>query len=269
MPDTRRARQASPVRDLIEERMRVTAQKCPFMKWEETVIMPDHLHALIRMEGGHQRLGDVVGGFKSAVTREMRRRGDACVALHVPPDVRIWHRNYYDSIVRTPEAQRRVREYIRMNPWRCVQKFEQDLRGIGNPSLWNRAITAVLCSRRCPPETLRAAVARARNAGAQACFLSGLHSPPERAILDALLQSEAGVICCPAWGVDTMRIPPAWMPALETNRMLILEMRNRDGDRAAAEGRNRFVLERADDRWLPHVTPGGMLDRLIRSPGRR
>ncbi len=46
--------------------------------------------------------------------------------------------------------------------------------------------------------------------------------------------------------------------------MLILEMRNREGNLAAAEQRNRFVLQHADSLWLPHVTPGGMLDRLVR-----
>ena len=45
--------------------------------------------------------------------------------------------------------------------------------------------------------------------------------------------------------------------------MLILEMRNQDGNLAAAEQRNRFVLEQADKLWLQHSSPGGMLDRLI------
>jgi len=44
------ATQVSPVREIIEERMRITAEKCPYMRWEEFVIMPDHFHALIRME---------------------------------------------------------------------------------------------------------------------------------------------------------------------------------------------------------------------------
>lgn len=265
-----RATQVSPVRNLIEERMRITAEKCPFMRWDEAVIMPDHLHALIRMEGGHQRLGDVIGGFKAAVSRELHRRGDTCVALRVPDNVRIWHRNYYESIVCTADAARRIAEYIRMNPWRCVQEFGNGLRGIGNPALLNREKIGMLCSRNCPPETLHAATQRAKSAGAHCCFLGGFHSPSERALLAALLQSEARLICCPAWGIDTMRIPAAWLPALEANRMLILEM-PRTGEaglaptRAAAEQRNRFVLENADERWIPHITPGGMLDRLVRA----
>lgn len=45
--------------------------------------------------------------------------------------------------------------------------------------------------------------------------------------------------------------------------MLILEMYNREGDLAAAEARNRFVLEHADTLFVPHTTPGGMLERLL------
>ena len=45
--------------------------------------------------------------------------------------------------------------------------------------------------------------------------------------------------------------------------MLILEMRDVSGDLAAAEARNRFVIENADALFTPHVTPGGMLDRLL------
>ncbi len=256
------ATQVSPVRELIEERMRITAEKCPFMQWEEAVVMPDHFHALISMRGGHQRLGDVIGGFKSAVSREIRRRtGEACLT-----HIRIWHRNYYEMIVRTPEAAANIAQYIRMNPWKLVQHAThngQSFRMIGNPALLNHEKIAMLCSRNCPPDTLAAAEKRARSAGAQHCFLSGFHSPPEKAILNALLKNDARLICCPAWGIDEMRIPPEWLPALEANRMLILEMRERAGDLAAAEARNRFVIENGDKIWTPHVSKGGMLDRLL------
>ena len=64
------------------------------------------------------------------------------------------------------------------------------------------------------------------------------------------------------------RMPPERSPrllkALEENRLLILEMRNRDGDLAAAEARNRFVIGRADSLFVPHVSPNGMLDWLLK-----
>jgi hypothetical protein len=53
------------------------------------------------------------------------------------------------------------------------------------------------------------------------------------------------------------------LKALEENRMLILEMRDTSGNLAAAEARNRFVIEHADALFTPHVAPGGMLDRLL------
>ena len=45
--------------------------------------------------------------------------------------------------------------------------------------------------------------------------------------------------------------------------MLILEMRDVSGNLAAAEARNRFVVEHADALYAPYVAPGGMLDRLL------
>jgi hypothetical protein len=46
--------------------------------------------------------------------------------------------------------------------------------------------------------------------------------------------------------------------------MLILEMADRAGDLAAAEQRNSFVIQNGSRLWIPHVSKGGMLDRLLR-----
>jgi putative transposase len=269
MPPEQPLERTAAVRDVMEKEMQKTARLLPWMKWGEWVIMPDHFHAIIRVEGGHGTLGDVMTGFKAGVTRTLRR-GDILVAPNgkpAPTDMRIWHRNYYEVIVRSKEAEEKIAEYIRMNPWKLVQHAtheEQTFRMIGNPTLLNCEKIAVLCSRNAPPSILAAAEHRAEKAGAHCCFMSGFHSPPEKTLLAAFLQGEARLICCPAWGIDALHIPPVWLPALESNRMLILEMRNRDSDLAAAEQRNRFVLEQADQHWLPHVARGGMLDRILK-----
>ena len=52
--------------------------------------------------------------------------------------------------------------------------------------------------------------------------------------------------------------------ALEENRMLILEMDNKDGDLLAAKQRNEFVVSNSDKLWVPYVSKGGMLDKLIK-----
>ncbi len=277
---------------LIEERMRITEEKCPSMHWEEHVIMPDHFHALIRIKlGGTLSLGNIIGGFKSAVSRHLHIPvgARACPALSSSKEkagqshaegrarqartegragqahartgeeeeeegkMRIWHRNYYEMIVRSPEAEKNIRQYIRMNPWRCVQNFGNGLRGMGNPALWNANKLGILCSRNAPPLP---SIPDAE------VYMGGFHSPPEQIILKKLLASHARIIYCPAWGIGG-RLNKDILDALNDNRILILEMKNQDGNLAAAKQRNEFVIEKSDNLWLPHITPGGMLDGLI------
>ncbi len=220
----------------------------------EFVVMPDHFHGLIRIQKNKSELGHVIGAFKAAASKRIRT-GDT----HVAQDVRIWHRNYYEMIVRTPEAEKKIAQYIRMNPWRCVQNLGSGLRGMGNPALWNAEKMGVLCSRKGDKNIAPTAIPNAP------AFFSGFHSPMEKEIFTKLLELKKPLIWCPAWGVKATFLSPAACEALSQNRMLILEMINCDGDLAAAEQRNRFVMEQAEKLWLPHITPGGMIDRLVRA----
>jgi hypothetical protein len=227
-----------------------THEGCPY------TIMPDHFHALIRIAPRGKSLGDVIGAFKSRVVHEYIQRVKA--GKWPPFPGKIWHRNYYERIVRTPEAAEKISRYIRMNPWRCVNEFGSGLRGIGNPALWNASKTGILCSRNGVPDLGKIPEADV--------YLGGFHSPPEKGILAELLARREKIIYCPAWGLEN--VPAAWMGPLEENRMLLLEMGMGDmnvapGTLAAAEQRNRFVIQNADRLWVPHVTSGGMLDRLL------
>ena len=227
-----------------------THKGCPY------VIMPDHFHALVRIEPGGKSLGDVIGAFKSRVVHRFIQQVKA--GDWTPFPGKIWHRNYYEMIVRTPEAEDKIANYIRMNPWKCVQQFSNGLRGMGNPALWNADRVGILCSRKGVPDLGEIPQADV--------YFGGFHSPPEKQILDELLKRKAHIILCPAWGLN--HVAAQFFPHLEGNRMLILEMKNRDGNLAAAEDRNRFVIEHAKSLWAPCVTPGGMLDRLLRASTR-
>ena len=111
-------------------------------------IMPDHFHALIRIRKGEKALGDFLCAFKSRTTLEYIR---GVKAGRFPPfKKKIWHRNYYEMVVRSADAEAKIAEYIRMNPWKCVQNLGNGLRGIGNPALWNGDKLGVLCSRNAP-----------------------------------------------------------------------------------------------------------------------
>jgi REP element-mobilizing transposase RayT len=241
----------------------------PLAEAGEFVVMPDHVHGIIRMaavgangavgaknlspvrpRGTSRTLGSVVRGFKVGVSKWFRGRGETSFAR----TGQIWHRNYYEMIVRSAEAEQRIAEYIRMNPWRCVQELGNGLRGIGNPALWNGEKLGVLCSRNAPR------IGRILDAD---IYFGGWHSPKEKEILEWLLKSGRRVIACPAWGIENSAFAPGVREALEQNRMLILEMRDVSGNLAAAEARNRFVIEHADALFTPHISPGGMLDRLL------
>ncbi len=157
--------------------------------------------------------------------------------------------------MRGAQAEANITRYIRMNPWRCVQELDDGLRGIGNPALWNGEKLGVLCSRGAP---------RLGRLPEADVYFGGWHSPKEKEILAWLLENGRRVIACPAWGIEKSAYDPAILRALEENRMLLLEMRDVSGNLAAAEARNRFVIEKADTLFTPHITKGGMLDRLLR-----
>lgn len=61
----------------------------------------------------HQRkpksLSTFVSGFKSAVTKQIRN-------LCVDDNVRVWQKNYYESIVKSERQLNNIRQYIFNNP---------------------------------------------------------------------------------------------------------------------------------------------------------
>jgi REP element-mobilizing transposase RayT len=88
------------------------------------VVMPNHFHAVVVMDGAHSRaplqdspvlyrppksLGALVAGFKSAVTTRINTLRDT-------PGVPVWQRNYYDHVIRNQQAYDRIRQYILSNP---------------------------------------------------------------------------------------------------------------------------------------------------------
>ncbi|MBK05157.1 MAG: transposase [Deltaproteobacteria bacterium] len=125
--------QVSPWGEIVTEEWEKSAQLRPYIRLDEYVVMPDHFHALVHFDNTtqtdqptqpsnspcilngakKQSLGAVVGNFKASVTRRIRTHTEN-------PYLRVWLRNYYDSIVHTSRAYPRVRQYIKNNP----QKWE-------------------------------------------------------------------------------------------------------------------------------------------------
>jgi hypothetical protein len=204
------ARCVSPVLEIIEQEWLRCGKVRDDVFPAEFVVMPDHFHGLIRIVEGRSNLGNVIGAFKAAVSKRVRSNKTDL------EQIRIWQRNYYEVIVRNEEMEKNIANYIRMNPWRCIMEFSlkqeegtrcvsreekkrarcispvQQLRGMGNPALWNEKKIGVLCSRNAPkPEKIP-------NADV---YFGGFHSPMEKKILQKLLELKKPIIYCPAWGL--------------------------------------------------------------------
>jgi putative transposase len=63
------------------------------------------------LEGGNLALGTVIGAYKAAVTRQIRRECTKAPSM-------IWHGRYHDRIMRNERALEQIREYILYNPMR-------------------------------------------------------------------------------------------------------------------------------------------------------
>ena len=71
-------------------------------------LMPDHFHALIGPGASMRTLGAICGTFKSLSTRAFWRWYDG----------KLWHRQFYDHIIRNRDDFDETLAYIRMNPVR-------------------------------------------------------------------------------------------------------------------------------------------------------
>jgi REP element-mobilizing transposase RayT len=97
----------------------VAAEAATLLCW---VLMPDHFHGLVRLEGTRP-LSAVVQRAKSLSTRACRR---------VRPGVTTWTRAFHDHAVRRDEDWQRMARYIVDNPRRAGL-----VNRVGDYPFWN------------------------------------------------------------------------------------------------------------------------------------
>lgn len=95
----------------------------PHAQIEAFIIMPNHIHAIIRLHESPRRpssdkqrptLGRIVQWFKTMTTNAYIRG----VRTRDWPqfDSRLWQRDYFERVLRNEDELLRVSQYIRMNP---------------------------------------------------------------------------------------------------------------------------------------------------------
>ena len=146
----------------------------------------------------------------------------------------------------------------------------------GNLSLLDEPLTALFCSNRCPGDLILKTydLARAmRDTGIP--VIGGFQTSMERECLRLLLRGSQPVVVCPARGIDNMRIPRDWRPALDEDRLLILSPFPATARRPTAElaaQRNDLVAELAAQVFIAHAAPGSKTEafaRKLASKGKR
>lgn len=103
------------------------------VKIDNYVVMPDHIHMMITIAcdalgnddevllneilGGnkHPKLDVIVGSLKSGITRKIHK---------INPDLIVWHKSYYDHIIKNEEDYNETWDYIDANPIRWKIKYD-------------------------------------------------------------------------------------------------------------------------------------------------
>lgn len=127
----------NPLGEIARQEWFKTAELRPYVELyeDEFVVMPNHAHGIIwnvGADGGAERrsartsaadekphvdagsLGAIVRAYKSAVTYAIN-------AARQSRGVTVWHRNYYEHIIRDDADLKRIRDYIANNPLRWTE----------------------------------------------------------------------------------------------------------------------------------------------------
>jgi REP element-mobilizing transposase RayT len=106
----------SPFGEIVRRHCERLPEWRPQVEVVDYVVMPDHVHLLLRFDGDVRAgLGAVVGCWKAGITREVN-------VLRGTPGAAFWQQNYWERIVRTDQELAGFRRYFRENPRRWLMK---------------------------------------------------------------------------------------------------------------------------------------------------
>lgn len=242
----------------------------PSVRVDEYVVMPNHVHGVVELLKGSAIadpcvLGDVVGAYKSAVSRILGRQLPTPTQLPTRTTPAggsaLWHRNYWDVVVRNAKALAAIRDYIRRNPenYQTVMHCCEP-KWLGDRTLLDRPKLGFLASR---GETAPHGTLPIRSGEA---ILSGFLSPMERHVFSAGLAHKRPLIWVKPWALRDGAERPDISDALAQGRLLILSPF--DDTLTAPSARraiwcNEYVLAHCDRLAVGHLNPGGMLACIL------
>ncbi len=96
------------------------------------VVMPNHIHGIILIPDTVSNMGlsNIIGSFKSSVTRLVRGKGH-CFS---------WQRSFYDHVIRNDKTLSSIREYMQNNPHKWSIDIENKLAHINGNDYYSKLI---------------------------------------------------------------------------------------------------------------------------------
>lgn len=140
------------------------------------------------------------------------------------------------------------------------------IRVIGNNDLLNLPKTAYFCSDKYSSAAVLLSYDWAADmVKSKRCVISGFQSKMEQDVLDILLRGNGPIILVLARCIFK-KCPSRYLEAVKQGRMLIISPFDDDNPvitRERAFKRNQYAMDLADDVVVAHITPGGMLERIL------
>lgn len=103
----------TPARKIALRGLRDISAHFPRARVDKCVVMPNHVHCILVLEGDGADVPTIIGQYKSFVSREIRK---------ILPGIKVWQRSYHDVIIRSREQYESHWLYIQTNP----QNWEAD-----------------------------------------------------------------------------------------------------------------------------------------------
>lgn len=100
----------SEIGQIVEDSILFIQENEPYVVIEKYVIMPDHVHILLRIDGmgghGGPPLHDIIERIKTFTTHQYGKS--------------LWQRSFYDHVIRCQQDYDDTRQYIENNPMKWV-----------------------------------------------------------------------------------------------------------------------------------------------------
>jgi len=119
----------TPAGEMVNRWWAELAQKFPVVALDAHVIMPNHFHGILHIQGVDAKepanatnLGGIVGWFKTMTTNEYIRGVKQCGWSAF--DKYFWQRNYWEHVIRSASSLKCIRRYIELNPRHWADDIE-------------------------------------------------------------------------------------------------------------------------------------------------